>query len=153
MSDPKLTPEDVCRCGHYRELHYSGRYACQLRYEWSLDRRPRLDSYRGRPDSCASNCTRFRPARWIDEHSPWRHVIVPLWWALPARVRWRACEAFDRLTKERLCWCNMVDSALRADPDYREDYSGDWGCPCSFPMPWDAGTPYRCYCSDVRADR
>ena len=96
-----MTAREVCRCGHSQHLHYSNRYACGLRYNWA--RTPaRLDTHRARPDSCP--CMRYRPARWTDEHSLWRHLTVRLWWALSDDQRYALCGLYDRITRERLCW-------------------------------------------------
>lgn len=147
-----MTAREVCRCGHSRHLHYSSRYACGLRYNWT--RFPaRLDTHRARPDSCP--CMRYQPARWIDEHSLWRHLTVRLWWALSDDQRYALCGLYDRITRERRCWCDIVDAALQATADRRTDYRGAWTCECDAPLPWDAGKPVpgRCYCPPWRTER
>ena len=146
-----ITVRKVCRCGHSQHLHYSNRYACGLRYNWA--RTPaRLDTHRARPDSCP--CMRYRPARWTDEHSLWRHLTVRLWWALSDDQRYALCGLYDRITRERLCWCDIIDAALQATADRRTDYRGTWTCECDAPLPWDAGKPIpgRCYCPQWRTE-
>ena len=146
-----MTAREVCRCGHSQHLHYSNRYACGLRYSWA--RTPaRLDTHRARPDSCP--CMRYRPARWTDEHSLWRHLTVRLWWALSDDQRYALCGLYDRITRERLCWCDIIDAALQATADRRTDYRGTWTCECDAPLPWDAGKPIpgRCYCPQWRTE-
>ena len=147
-----MTAREVCRCGHSQHLHYSSRYACGLRYSWA--RTPaRLDTHRARPDSCP--CMRYRPARWTDEHSLLRHLTVRMWWALSDDQRYALCGLYDRITRERRCWCDIIDAALQADPDWRADYRGPLSCACDAPLPWDAGKPIpgRCYCPPWRTER
>lgn len=143
---------NVCRCGHLPFLHYSQRYACGLGYDWRnwTEDGPRFDAHRAQPHLC--DCQRFRPARWTDQHSPWRHLVVRLWWALSDDQRYTLCNLYDRLTRERLCWCDIIDAALHATEDRRSDYQGgEWGCACDAPLPWDAGKPRPgCYCGHYR---
>ena len=147
-----ITVREVCRCGHSKHLHYSNRYACGLRYSWTSST-ARLDTHRARPGSCP--CMRYRPARWTDEHSLLRHLTVRLWWALSDDQRYALCGLYDRITRERRCWCDIIDAALQADPDWRADYRGPLSCACDAPLPWDAGKPIpgRCYCPPWRTER
>ena len=147
-----ITVREVCRCGHSKHLHYSNRYACGLRYSWTSST-ARLDTHRARPGSCP--CMRYRPARWTDEHSLLRHLTVRMWWALSDDQRYALCGLYDRITRERRCWCDIIDAALQADPDWRADYRGPLSCACDAPLPWDAGKPIpgRCYCPPWRTER
>ena len=135
MSEPR-----VCRCGHYETLHLSSRYACALYWD-----RSRNGADPSRADLNRCHCRRFRPARWTDEHSPWRHVAVRLWWSLPASAAWWV---IDHWPIPGRCWCDLVDSVMPiAYPERREDHS----CPCDVPLPIDAGkpSPGRCYCPPI----
>ena len=114
----------VCgRCGVYRHLH------------------PR------------ERCEKSRRSYWWDEHYLHRHAGAWLWiHAVPSRLRWRILE---RIASDRRDWCELADSALQADQwdeFYRNDYRGDMGCLCDFPMPWDAGPsrPGWCYCTPAQ---
>ena len=114
----------VCgRCGVYRHLHPTER------------------------------CEKSRRSYWWDEHLIRRHVAAWLWiHAIPSRLRWRIIE---RIASDRRDWCELVDTALRADQwgDWKDDYSGEWGCLCDFPLPWDAGPirPGWCYCTPAQS--
>lgn len=136
-----MNEEDVCRCGHYRHLHLSDRYACALRMD--LDRRWwRIYQHSARLDRCP--CQHFRLARWRDEHDLWRHVAAPLWLALPARAAWWV---IDHWPIPGRCHCDLVEAVLPIeDPERRYDYA----CGCDVPLPTDAGKPRPgwCYCPE-----
>ena len=61
---------DRCRCGHLDRIHLSGRYACRLTYHDAIAP-GRQSTLR---ETC--DCQRFRPERWTDAHTWWRHLAV-----------------------------------------------------------------------------
>lgn len=132
-----------CRCGHSPELHASNRFACIMRYDSWPDRH--MHRQRG-PRSC--ECSLYREARWFDLHSWWRHAAVRLWWSLPTKHRWWIV---DHWPIKGRCTCDLCDSVLKAEPEWRADYLGQWTCLCDFPLPIDAGVPMRgrCYCAPL----
>lgn len=115
-----LVTREVCRtCGVYRHLHPIAR------------------------------CERARLSWWWHRHLLSRHIVAFLWvHVVPSKARIRYCQ---HLANKGRCWCDLVDSFLRANlwDDWKSDYSGEWGCLCDFPLPWDATapTPGRCYCT------
>jgi hypothetical protein len=96
-----------------------------------------------------TRCTKPRLSFWWDRHSAADHVMAWLWiHALTSRLRWWICAQWSKRFGRD--WCEVVDSAVRADnwSDWRGDYSGKWGCLCDFPLPHTAGAPRPgwCYC-------
>lgn len=130
-----------CRCGHSPILHASKRYACVIRFNrWPM-RGMRGETVANR--SC--DCQRYREARWLDDHSPWRHLAVRLWWRTPERL---AYWIINHWPIPGRCWCDLFDSVepIR-DRRKREDYTRAFSCLCDAPLPTDAGVPDgRCYC-------
>lgn len=94
-----------------------------------------------------ANCPRPTTNWWWVEHSASRHVKAWVWLRLSSRTRWQVIGwVHDR--RPDLCWCDLVDSAVRAGGEYRADYAGEWGCLCDVLLPTDAGPPRpgHCYC-------
>lgn len=130
-----------CRCGHAPLLHASKRYACVIR----LNRYPMTGLRSETPDRRTCDCQRYREARWIDEHSPARHLAVRLWWSLPPKV---AFWIIDHWPLPHRCWCDLWSSFEPiSDPTRQQDYRGAFSCLCDAPLPTDAGRPTgNCYC-------
>lgn len=132
---------ETCRCGHLRELHASSRYACIRRFEY----RPGNHLSHRADDPRHCDCDRFRRARWLDQHSPWRHLAVRAWWATPRRL---ALWIINHWPIPGRCWCDLWSSYEPIeDPRRQYEYRGRWQCLCDAPLPIDAGVPDgRCYC-------
>lgn len=107
---------NVCSCGHLPELHASNRFACIMRYDPWPDRRHMHREFG--PRSC--ECTLYREARWLDLHSWWRHAAVRLWWSLSTKLRWWIV---DHWPIKGRCTCDLCDSVLKAEPEWRADYA------------------------------
>lgn len=137
----------VCRCGHNRNLHTPGGFACIMR--WDTYRAMRLgygaETLHPRIATSGCACVKFRRARWIEEHSPWRHVAVRLWWATPPKI---ALWIIDHWPIPGRCWCDLWSSYEPIhDPIRQRDYQGQYSCLCDAPLPTDAGVPDgHCYC-------
>lgn len=109
----------VCgRCGTYRHLHPT---------QW---------------------CMTSRRSFWIDEHLVLLHLRGWAWSKVPERTRWRVVNAMHRLAPNRWHWCDLVDAAIKAGPDWIDDYREDW---CDLPTPFGVGKPPTepCYCNNV----
>lgn len=138
----------VCRCGHSPELHAANRYACILRYNREGCG---MSVARGR-QRCG--CQRYREARWLELHSPIRHLAVRLWWKVPVRAAWWVIEQI-RKARPDLRYCDLVESVLPIDdPSRQDDYRSAWSCLCDVMLPTDARPPSGrfCYCREWGID-
>lgn len=110
----------VCgRCGAYRHLHPT---------KW-----------------CASSRRSF----WLDEHHLVMHITGWLWTKLSDKARWWVVTKMYDLQPGRYHWCDLVDAAIKAGPDWVGDYRDDW---CDVPTPlFGVGRPptKACYCNDL----
>lgn len=97
-------------------------------------------------------CAKSRYSYWWDRHNLIPHVVVPIWWRLPKRTQWAVVEFLADHPYTR-CWCDLVDCVMRAEPQWRNDYTGDNGCACDFQLPWQVKRPHGdCYCPPERGD-